>query len=112
MWTSFRRAVFLWTGYWSFSRWYLEQEPLDPPNIVLCTSLTALALWGLRKAFRARVSLGTPYALVLFAFPLIYYITSPEVYYRRPMDPMFVVLAVFAMVGSRTLTSSAEASVR
>jgi 4-amino-4-deoxy-L-arabinose transferase-like glycosyltransferase len=107
--TSFRRAVFLWTGYWSLSRWYLEQEPLDPPNIVLCTSLSVLALLGLWKAFHAGTSVGMPYALVLFSFPLIYYITSPEVYYRRPMDPMFVVLAIFAMVGSRT---PAEAGVR
>jgi len=114
VWTSFRRAVFLWTGYWSLSRWYLEQEPLDPPNIVLSTSLTVLALLGLRKAFRAGVSVGMPYALVFFSFPLIYYITSPEVYYRRPIDPMFVVLALFAIVGSRTLVSSApaEASVK
>jgi len=65
-------------------------------------------LWGLRKAFRAGVSVGMPYALVLFSFPLIYYITSPEVYYRRPIDPMFMVLAVFAIVGSRTTTSSPE----
>ena len=107
-WTSFRRAVFLWTGYWSLSRWYLEQEPLDPPNILLCTSLTVLALWGLRKAFRAGVSVGMPYALVLFSFPLIYYITSPEVYYRRPIDPMFIALAVFAIVGSRTPKCSPE----
>jgi hypothetical protein len=108
-WTSFRRAVFLWTGYWSLSRWYLEQEPLDPPNIVLCTSLTVLALWGLRKAFRTSVSAGMPYALVLFSFPLLYYITSPEVYYRRPMDPMFIVLAVFAIIGSGTLRSAGQA---
>ena len=112
VWTSFRRAVFLWTGYWSLSHWYLEQEPLDPPNIVLCTSLTVLALWGLQKAFRVRVSVGMPYALVLFSFPLIYYVTSPEVYYRRPIDPMFVVLAMFAIAGSRTLPSSAEASIK
>ena len=98
VWTSFRRVVYLWTGYWSLSRRYLEQEPLDPPNIVLCTSLTVLALIGLHKAFRAGIGVGMPYALVLFSFPLIYYITSPEVYYRRPIDPMFLVLAVFALV--------------
>jgi 4-amino-4-deoxy-L-arabinose transferase-like glycosyltransferase len=97
VWTAFRRAVFLWTGYWSFSRWYLQQEPLDPPNIFLCTTLTILALIGLRKAFRAAFAVSVPYAMVLFSFPLIYYFTSPEVYYRRPMDPMFVVLAVFAV---------------
>jgi 4-amino-4-deoxy-L-arabinose transferase-like glycosyltransferase len=99
VWTSARRAVYLWTGFWSLSRWYLEQEPLDPPNILMCTSLTVLALLGLRKAFHAGVPVGMPYALVLFSFPLIYYVTSPEVYYRRPIDPMFLVLAVFAAVG-------------
>lgn len=109
-WTSLRRAVFLWTGYWSLSHWYLELEPLDPPNILLCTTLTVLALLGLRKAFRGRVSLGMPYALVLFSFPLIYYITSPEVYYRRPIDPMFVVLAVYAIAGRPEPTASAEES--
>ena len=41
-----------------------------------------------------------PYALVLFSFPLIYYITSPEVYYRRPIDPFFVILAVVAVLKS------------
>jgi hypothetical protein len=35
---------------------------------------------------------------VLFSFPLIYYITSPEVYYRRPIDPFFVILAVVALM--------------
>jgi hypothetical protein len=33
------------------------------------------------------------YALVLVSFPAIYYITSPEVYYRRPIDPLIVILA-------------------
>ncbi len=108
VWTSFRRAVFLWTGYWSLSRWYLEQEPLDPPNIVLCTTLTVCALIGFRRAFRAGLSAAVPYALVLFSFPLIYYVTSPEVYYRRPIDPMFLVLAVFALVGFKQSALASE----
>lgn len=101
VWTSFRRAVFLWTGYWSLAPWYLKQEPLDPPNILLCTTLSVLAIIGLRNAFRKDVGIAMPYALVLFSFPLAYYITSPEVYYRRPIDPMFVVLAVYAIAAWR-----------
>jgi hypothetical protein len=112
VWRTFRRAVFLWTGYWSLSRSYLEQEPLDPPNILFSTTLTVFALMGLRKVCRWESWRGIPYALVLFSFPLVFYITTPEHYYRRPIDPMFLVLAVFAIVGSRTLTSSAEASVK
>ena len=36
---SVRRAVYMWTNFWSFSRRYLEAEPLDPPNIFLTTTL-------------------------------------------------------------------------
>ena len=98
VWTTMRRAFFLWTGYWSLDRAYLAEEPLDPPNILLCVTLTVLALLGLRRALRTDFSGALPYALVLFSFPLIYYITSPEVYYRRPIDPFFVILAVGAVV--------------
>jgi 4-amino-4-deoxy-L-arabinose transferase-like glycosyltransferase len=97
-WASVRRAIYLWTGYWSLDRAYLSEEPLDPPNILFCTALTVLALLGLRRALRADCAGTLPYALVLFAFPLIYYITSPEVYYRRPIDPFFVILAVVALL--------------
>lgn len=39
-----------------------------------------------------------PFAIALFCFPLVYYITHPEDYYRRPIDPIFVVLMVGAIV--------------
>jgi 4-amino-4-deoxy-L-arabinose transferase-like glycosyltransferase len=98
-WTSLRRAVYLWTGYWSFNREYLKEEPLDPPNIFFCTALTVLALIGLWRAWKEDWLSALPYALVLFSFPLIYYITSPEVYYRRPIDPLLVILAMVVIVG-------------
>ncbi len=102
-WRTFRRAVFIWTGYWSFDRDYLAQEPLDPPNIVFCTALTVLALAGLRRAWRLNWSSALPYALMLFLFPPIYYITTPEHYYRRPIDPFFVILTVVALTPKTVL---------
>jgi hypothetical protein len=33
---------------------------------------------------------------VLFFFPATYYITHMQDYYRRPLDPFFVILAVYA----------------
>lgn len=101
-WTTARRVLYLWTGYWSLDRDYLKEEPFDPPNIFFCTALTVLALLGLRRALKANWSGTLPYALVLFTFPLIYYLTSPEVYYRRPIDPFFVILAVVAVVPAAT----------
>jgi hypothetical protein len=107
--TSLRRAVFLWTGFWSLDRAYLRQEPFDPYNIPLCTTLTVLAAIGLWRAFRLRLPYAVPYALVLITFPLIYYVTSPEVYYRRPIDPIIVVLAVYGLVrGSGDKLNSQE----
>ncbi len=115
-WATIRRAVYLWTGYWSLDREYLAEEPLDPPNILFCSTLTVLALLGLRRAWRADWSGALPYALVLFSFPLIYYITSPEVYYRRPIDPFLVILAVVGVMPNRgqspakNLTQKTEAA--
>lgn len=97
-WATVRRAIFIWTGFWSLDREYLHEEPLDPPNILFCTTLTVLALVGLWRALRADWSSALPYAMVLFSFPLIYYITSPEVYYRRPIDPLMVILAVVGVL--------------
>lgn len=99
-WTSLRRVVYTWTGFWSLDPGYLAQEPLDPPNIILCTALTALALLGLWRAFRKDAAIAVLYALVLLSFPAIYYITSPEAYYRRPIDPFLVILAA-SLVSAR-----------
>jgi hypothetical protein len=95
---SVRRALYMWTNFWSFSRRYLEAEPLDPPNVFLCTTLSVLALAGLWRAFRRGIDIAMPYAIALFFFPVVYYITHAEDYYRRPIDPIFVVLAAFAVV--------------
>jgi len=99
-WMAARRAVFLWFGYWSFDPAYLKEEPLDPPNIFFATTTVLLALAGLRKAFKHR-RVAMPYLLVLFFFPLVYYITTPEAYYKRPIDTMLVVLAVYAVTRER-----------
>ena len=97
-WVTVRRFVYIWTGYWSFDKAYLLQEPLDPPNIVFCTSLTVLALLGLRRLWRSDRALAALFTLVLFFFPAIYYLTHVEVYFRRQIDPLILVLAVYAVI--------------
>ena len=97
-WMTVRRIVYLWTGYWSFDRAYLKDEPLDPPNIFLSTTMTLLGLLGLRRVFQRDSALGWRFAIVLLCFPLTYYISHPETYYFRPVDPIIVVLAAVAVV--------------
>ncbi len=92
-----RRVVYMWTGFWSFGHRYLQEEPADPFNIVFCTFLTVLTLIGLRQAWLYDRAIAMPYILVFVFFPMIYYLTHPEDYYRRPIDPQFVVLAAYAV---------------
>ena len=98
-WMTIRRIVYMWTGYWSFDKTYLKDEPLDPPNILVQTTLTILGFLGLRRVFRRDATLGMRFAIVLFFFPLAYYISHPETYYFRPVDPLIVVLAAIAIAG-------------
>ena len=51
-WMTMRRIIYMWTGYWSFDSAYLKDEPLDPPNIFVNTTMTLLGLWGLSRVFQ------------------------------------------------------------
>jgi 4-amino-4-deoxy-L-arabinose transferase-like glycosyltransferase len=94
-WRSLRHVMFMWTGFWSLDRVYLQQEPLDPENILMATMLSTLALLGLQRAFRY----GNPprgamlYLLVLVSFPIPYYLSHLDPGFRHPVDPLLVVLA-------------------
>ncbi len=99
VWMTFRRIVYMWTGYWSFDRAYLNDEPLDPPNIFVNTTMTILGLWGLLRVLQRDPALGVRFAIVLLFFPLTYYFSHPETYYFRPVDPLIVVLAAVAVAG-------------
>jgi len=103
-----RRVVYLWTGFWSFSSRYLKEEPADPFNIVFCTALTILTLIGLRRAWRMNPNTAMPYVIVFLFFPIIYYLTHPEDYYRRPIDPEFVILAALAVAARPKASQRSE----
>ncbi len=94
-----RRIIYMWTGFWSFSPEYLKEEPLDVPNTFVGTTLTVLALAGLRRLWRepgsANAALAVRFAIVFLFFPLAYYFSHPETYYFRPVDPLIVVLAAY-----------------
>ena len=94
-----RRVLYIWTGYWSLDRAYLKDEPLDPPNILVATTFSVLALLGLRRVFQLDWAIGVRFAIVLGCFPLVYYLSHPETYYFRPVDPLLAVLAAVAIAG-------------
>jgi 4-amino-4-deoxy-L-arabinose transferase-like glycosyltransferase len=100
-WMCLRRAVYLWTGYWSLSREYLAMEPADPANIPFATTLTLLAIAGLVVAWRERPFEVVRYGGVLLLFPLIYYFSHPEPYHLRPLDPIVAMLGSHALLAWR-----------
>jgi 4-amino-4-deoxy-L-arabinose transferase-like glycosyltransferase len=107
-----RRILYIWTGFWSFDRAYLAEEPLDVPNIFLSTTMTVLALAGLRRAWRADGGLAMRFAIVFIFFPLVYYFSHPETYYFRPVDPLIVVLAAHFVSGSFSKADQAPSETR
>jgi len=100
-WMCARRALYLWTGYWSFDKSYLAMEPTDPENVPFATGLTLLGLVGLVLAWRRRPSEAIRYGGVLFLFPVVYYFTHPEPYHMRPLDPLLLILGCYAILTFR-----------
>lgn len=109
-WMSLRRAIYLWTGYWSFDRTYLAMEPTDPENIPFATALTLLAIAGLWLAWREMPFEAIRYGGVLLLFPIIYYFSHPEPYHMRPLDPLMIVLGCQAILTWRERLRSAGAA--
>ena len=108
-WMCARRAVYLWTGYWSFDKSYLALEPTDPANVPFATCLTLLGLLGLLLAWRERPFEVIRYGGVLFLFPVMYYFTHPEPYDMRALDPLLAILSCFAILALRARASESAA---
>jgi hypothetical protein len=95
---SLRHAIFMWTGFWSFNRDYLRQEPFDPENVCFLTLLSLFSITGLYYMFReGRGNAARLYFLVLFSFPVPYYLSHLDPGFRHPVDPLLVILASFAL---------------
>ena len=92
-----RRLVNIWTDFWSLSPEFRKDDPYSPLVAVLCTLLSIFTLWGLWEAFRKDAFGAMPYLIVLFFYPLVYCFTHTADWYRRPIDPFFVVLAAYAV---------------
>jgi 4-amino-4-deoxy-L-arabinose transferase-like glycosyltransferase len=100
-WMCARRALYLWTGYWSFSSSYLAGEPLDAANVPVATVLTLLGFLGVMLAWHREPFEAIRYGGVLFLFPLMYYFSHPEAYRMRPIDPLIVILGCYAILNLR-----------
>ena len=58
--SSLRRFVMYWTGYWSFSRSYLQDEPTELPLMFMLVCVTALMLRGVIRFWRDNGTAASP----------------------------------------------------
>jgi 4-amino-4-deoxy-L-arabinose transferase-like glycosyltransferase len=104
-----RRVFFIWTGFWSKDPKFLADEPLHLPGVFYSTMITLMSLTGIWLAWRNGVGEWmVPLALAMFSFPLVYYITHPSYDYRHPLDPLMVVMTVYAYVELRNAIPGRE----
>jgi hypothetical protein len=100
---SLRRIVMYWTGYWSFSRDYLQSEPTELPLMFMLICVTGLMLRGVRRFWRENRSEGLPYFVLITVFPLSYYFSLALMDYRQPIEPAVVVLAIAGLFPLRNM---------
>lgn len=106
----FRRFVYLWTGFWNLDPSNLQDEFHGFANVYLTLSLTLTMLLGLWRAWRNSIDLRDraipgsspreavlPYVLVLFFYPLVFYLSSPTIRYRHVIDPEVVILSALGL---------------
>ena len=100
---SLRRVVMYWTGYWSFSRDYLQSEPTELPLMFMLICVTASMLRGVRRFWRGNRSEGMLYFVLIAVFPLSYYFTLALMDYRQPIEPAIIVLAIAGLFPLRNM---------
>jgi len=92
-WLCFKRVVDFWTGIWNLWPSYLWANLGESLSIPLCTAVSLLAFIGLRRAFQRDRTTAWAYAICLLVYPITYYLTTYEIPYRHPLDPVLVILA-------------------
>ena len=93
-----KRVFRFWSGIYAPDHLNYDQRPLwrRIGTDVLNLGPLSLALAGLAAAFRRGHSVGL-FALILAAFPAVYYFTRVCERYRFPMDPYLILLCSFAL---------------
>jgi 4-amino-4-deoxy-L-arabinose transferase-like glycosyltransferase len=96
LWASFKRFVFFWTGNWELNYYFWFPGRFAAAKFGLYILMSSLAFIGFFLTVKHSNRYAVPFMLVITFFPLIHYITYSSPRYRHPIEPMLVVLAVYA----------------
>ncbi len=99
---AFARLTLLRISYWWSSNWQIRgtgrRAEWAAAGIWFGFAMQSfLALLGLVLALRNRRQGVVPYALLLAVYPLAYYVVYYQLRYRHPLEPVMVVLCVYAV---------------
>jgi 4-amino-4-deoxy-L-arabinose transferase-like glycosyltransferase len=96
-WLTLVRIATWWTGGWEIAR----RDWFGPWSTGLeffgFTLQSCLGFLGLALALRNRNPAAPLFAIFVFAYPLVYYFLFAGRRYSHPLDPVMVVLAVYAL---------------
>lgn len=99
-WLTGSRIVETWTGIWlpaPFDLFRSKWSGLKLVNALFCSAFSTFALVGLYRAFQMNNPAAWLCLIALFCFPLIYYIVSPNIRFRHPIDQQIVLLGAVAL---------------
>jgi hypothetical protein len=91
------RIAFWWTFIWQIPGGTRLGEFAAALGFFGFGMQSFLAFLGLALAFRSGKSVALPFAALFLFFPLVYYITFAQLRFRHPIEPVMVVLCVYAL---------------
>ncbi len=101
-----RRALLFWCGIPEI--WSEDITPRDVLPQWPQIALASLAFAGLAEMARRHGSAAWFFAPALAVYPALYYVTFPDARYRFPIEPVMVMLAVYAVSQSWNARSRAS----
>ena len=93
-----RRMLDTWTAWYDsrIDKW-IRVLHLSRAAVVFCTIFSMLSFAGLISGLRRDLVSLVPVALPAVLLPVPYYITHTTLRYRHPVDPLLLLLAVYAL---------------
>jgi hypothetical protein len=93
-----RRFADNWMGTWEpLQDGWSKMSLVNRSFLVSNISLSLLGMLGVLFMYREKNQYAFPLAIFPLIYPIVYYVTHSSLRYRHPIDPVMVVLAIFAL---------------